>query len=147
MSHSFTKIWIHTIFSTKEREKIITKDFSTKLYYHLKEHLAEQFDCEVESINGTSDHIHVLLLQNPIYSIADIIKNIKGESSHWVNQNNFLKIKFSWQTGYGAFSVSESNVDKVSNYIKNQLEHHKNMTFIEEYELFMKKYGIKYLNC
>jgi REP element-mobilizing transposase RayT len=100
----------------------------------------------VKSINGTSNHVHILLLLNPLYSISDIIKNIKGESSHWVNQNNFLNLKFSWQIGYGAFSVSESDIDKVSKYIENQHKHHKKMTFMEEYELFMKKYGIKFAN-
>ncbi len=146
MSHSLTKIWIHSIFSTKDWEKTISNKFAGKLYNHITEQLTCQFECRVKSINGIPDHVHILLLLNPVYSISDILKNVKGESSHWINQNNFLNIKFSWQTGYGAFSVSESDVDKVSKYIENQHEHHKKMTFMEEYELFMKKYGIKFAN-
>lgn len=70
------------------------------------------------------------------------MKNVKGESSHWVNQENLTKVKFVWQVGYGAFSVSESNVDNVEQYIRNQKEHHKKITFMEEYEQYMRKHGL-----
>jgi uncharacterized protein with von Willebrand factor type A (vWA) domain len=73
------------------------------------------------------------------------LKNIKGESSHWINQQNLLKVKFAWQVGYGAFSVSESNVNDVEQYIRNQKEHHRMKTFTEEFDEFMKKHGLTYL--
>ena len=96
----------------------------------------------VRIINGMADHIHILFLLNQNHSIADVFKQIKGNSSHWINQQNFMTSKFAWQIGYGAFSVSESMVKEVEKYIRNQKEHHKKITFREEYELFIKKYGL-----
>lgn len=93
-----------------------------------------------------SDHIHILFLLSPKFSNGDIFKNVKGESSHWINQSSLTKNKFAWQTGYGAFSVSESMVNEVEKYIANQKEHHRKMTFEEEVNLFVNKYGIKIVN-
>jgi putative transposase len=142
MSHSLTKIWVHIVFSTKDREHFINKEFSDRIYAHIKNHLEKDFECFVKAINGTENHVHILILLNPNYSISELIKNVKGESSHWFNQNNFMKVKFSWQTGYGAFSVGESRIEEVAKYIENQSEHHKKITFLEEYNLFLKKYGL-----
>ncbi len=142
MSHSLAKIWIHLIFGTKNRFPMINASFEKQLYSHIKNLLEKDFKSKVEIINGTADHIHILLLQNQNHSIAELTKNIKGNSSHWINQNNFIKGKFAWQTGYGAFSVSESMVGKVRNYIKNQKEHHRKISFAEEYKRFEEKYGI-----
>lgn len=143
MSHSSTKIWIHSVFSTKDRQPLIDTNVENKLYEHIRTELLNKFDCKVRKINGYFDHIHILFLMNPNYSISEILKDIKGESSHWVNFEELTIKKFAWQTGYGAFSVSESMLDKVEYYIGNQKTHHKKMTFIEEYELFLKKYGLE----
>lgn len=142
MSHSFTKVWIHAIFGTKNRDPLIRPEFEEHLLQHMKEHLEKDFTCPVRVINCTLDHVHILFLLDPSYAVKDILKNIKGESSHWINQKNLIKSKFAWQTGYGAFSVSESNVSVVERYIKNQKEHHRKKTFAEEYEEFMKKHGL-----
>lgn len=124
MSHSLTKIWIHLIFGTKERMPLINESFEKILFEHIKQIIENDFKSLVYAINGTSDHIHILILQNQNYSIADIAKNVKGNSSHWINQNGFTNFKFAWQTGYGAFSVSESMVENVKKYILNQKQHH-----------------------
>ena len=145
MSHSYTKIWIHAVFGTKNFEFMIHQSFEDSLHRHIREHLEKDFESNVRAINGMADHLHILFRLNPNYSVKDILKNIKGESSHWVNQGDFTKIKFAWQTGYGAFSVSESNVEKVCRYIRNQKEHHRIKTFLEEYEEFMRKHGLPYL--
>lgn len=145
MSHSLTKIWIHTVFRTKNGEPLIVSSLEEELYIHIHRHLTEDFNCWVRIIKGMKDHLHILFLLNPNYSLKDILKNIKGESSHWVNQKDILKIKFAWQVGYGAFSVSESNVDAVEKYIENQKEHHKMKTFLEEYEEIIDKHGLTYL--
>ncbi len=144
MSHSLTKIWIHLIFGTKDRFPLITPYFEQKLYIHIKYLLEKDFECRVEIINGTADHIHILFLLKQNISLADIAKNIKGNSSHWVNQNNFIKTKFAWQTGYGAFSVSESMMENVKRYILNQKEHHRKISFAEEYKRFAEKYGFDF---
>lgn len=141
MSHSHTKIWIHAVFSTKERQPLINSALESKLYHHIKSNLEKDFSCQVKSINGMNEHIHILFMLNPNYTVVGLIKNIKGESSHWINSNKFLNNKFAWQTGYGAFSVSESKLKDVEKYIESQKEHHKKITFIEEYEKFMKTYG------
>lgn len=144
MSHSLTKIWIHLIWGTKDRFPLIDQSFEKQLYNHIITLLENDFDCKVDVINGTADHIHILLLLNQNYSIAEIVKNIKGNSSHWINQNKFLKNKFAWQTGYGAFSVSESMIGDVRKYILNQKLRHKKMSFAEEYKRFAEKYGLKF---
>jgi len=142
MPHSLTKIWIHAVFSVNKRENLINSNFENHLYNHIKEKLEKDQDCKVRIINGGSDHIHILFLMSQNIAVKDIMQNIKGESSHWINQMNFIKEKFSWQIGYGAFSVSESMVKEVENYIKTQKEHHKKISFKEEYDLILKKYGI-----
>jgi len=135
--HSFYKIWLHVIFSTKDREPLITKEKEQAIYNFIAEQLRE-LNCPVRIINGIQDHIHLLFLQNPQKSIAEIIKQIKGSSSHWINQQKIILNQFSWQTGYGVFSVSESQLEKVYLYIKNQKEHHKKKTFAEEYGDFIE---------
>ncbi|HEY5536016.1 MAG TPA: IS200/IS605 family transposase [Ignavibacteria bacterium] len=145
MSHSHTKIWIHLIFGTKERTPLIDEKFEKLLYIRINDKLKTEYNSLVYAINGTKDHIHILFLQDSNFSLSDIVKNIKGESSHWINQNNFIDKKFAWQSGYGAFSISDTKEDKIIEYIKNQKEHHKKISFAEEYNLFLKKYGFNSL--
>jgi putative transposase len=142
MSHSITRIWIHALFSTKDQQPTISPVFEGALYGHMKQHLQEDFGCPVRNIGGTEDHVHLLFLLDPGYAIRDLLKNIKGESSHWVNQQNFLIGKFSWQIEYGAYSVSNSKVREVERFLQNQKAYHKNITFLEEFELFSIKHGL-----
>jgi len=114
MPHSFNKIWIHAIWSTKDRHPFIHSNVEHKIYHFISEQFREQ-GCPVSIINGMPDHLHCLFLLSPQKSIAEVIKQIKGSSSHYINQNNLIIDKFSWQTGYAAYSVSESVVDKVHN--------------------------------
>lgn len=141
MSHSFAKIWIHAIFSTKDRVPLLKDHLLSQVNTHINDRLID-LGCDVRIINGTEDHLHILFLLSPDKTIAQVIKAIKGESSHWINQQDLLNAKFAWQVGYGAFSVSESNVGKVENYIHRQEEHHRRMTFQEEYDRFIQKYGL-----
>lgn len=142
MSHSQTKIWIHAIIGIKDRQPSISKSIEQKVYDHIKHKLENELDCKLRKINGGKDHIHILFLMSPLHSLKDIMQNIKGETSHWVNQNILSDFKFAFQTGYGTFSVSESKLKDVEKYIDNQKEHHKKLTFQEEYNIFMKKYVI-----
>lgn len=146
MSHSLTKIWIHGIIRTKNSAPLIKPDFENELYEHIKTRLEMDFGCKLRAINGTVNHLHILFLQSPLISISDLFKNVKGETSHWINNSNFSTEKFVWQTGYAAFSVSESMLDKLEFYVKNQKEHHKKISFEEEINVFMKKYGLKIIN-
>ena len=142
MSHSFNKIWIHAIWATKERLPLLHQNSEQKVYSFIAEQLRE-FGCPVRIINGMPDHIHCLFLLNPQKSVADVIKQIKGSSSHYINKNDIIPDKFSWQTGYAAYSVSESVVEKVFQYIKTQKEHHQKKTYQQEYEEFLKLYGLE----
>jgi len=112
------------------------------LFTHICDEM-EKTGCGVRIINGTRDHIHALFLLPKELSIAQIMKSIKGESSHWINQSDLITIKFSWQVGYGGFSVSESLVGKVEKYIRNQEEHHRTLTFAEEYERLRKNHNLQ----
>jgi REP element-mobilizing transposase RayT len=141
MPHSFNKIWIHAIWSTKNRLPFIHSSVEMKIHQYIADQLREQ-GCPVRIINGMPDHIHCLFLLNPQKSIVEVIKQIKGSSSHFINQNNLLSEKFAWQTGYAAYSVSESIVDKVYHYIKNQKQHHQKKTFQQEYDEFIELYGL-----
>ena len=140
MAHSFSMVWIHGVFGTKNRMPLIDKTFEGQLHDHIKTYLEEDLACQVKIINGTSDHIHILFLINRELTIAEAFKRIKGESSHWINQQDFSDQKFAWQIGYRAFSVSESAVGNVVEYIRGQKEHHKSLTFMEEYENFIEDY-------
>jgi len=142
MSHSKTRIWIHGILGVKNREKLITKNIEKEIYGLLKTQLM-QLNCYVELINGTEDHIHILFLLNSKIAVSDVFKQIKGFVSHEINQRELTQVRFSWQTGFGAFSVSESNLDRTTKYIRNQKVHHKKMSFKEEYDRFIGLYGMR----
>jgi putative transposase len=119
MSHSFYNVWIHAVFTTKDRQPIINADLEDFLFPFLYDEFSD-LGCQLKIVNGLSDHIHCLFLLDAQHSIAHVIKQIKGASSHCINQNNIIFEKFAWQKGYAAFSVSDSGVDIVYNYIKNQ---------------------------
>jgi len=141
MPHSFNKIWIHAIWATKNRASFIHSNIERQVHQFLSEQLREQ-GCPVRIINGMPDHVHCLFLLSPQKSIAEVIKQTKGSSSHFINQNNLMDEKFAWQTGYAAYSVSESVVEKVFQYVQNQKRHHQKTTFQEEYNQFLKLYGL-----
>lgn len=140
MSHSINKLWVHAIWSTKNRKPLLNSNIERKLYDYIKSQLKES-GCSVRIINGMPDHVHCLFLLNPQKSISEVMKQIKGSSSHYVNKNNLISEKFSWQTGYAAFSISESISDRVYYYIKNQKNHHQKKNFQDEYNEFMRLYG------
>jgi hypothetical protein len=96
------------------------------------------------AINGMPDHVHILFGYRPSQSLSDLMQDIKGSSSRWINENGLVKQKFSWQQGYGAFSYSKSNLSNVIQYIRKQKEHHKKRSFIDEYEGLLNEFEIDY---
>ena len=142
MSHSFTKLWIHAIWATKNRQELIDYSIERKLYDYIGEQLLE-LGCPVRIINGMPDHVHVLFLQNPQKTISDLVRQIKGSSSHFINQQELILEKFAWQNGYAAFSVSESQLDVVFHYIKNQKQHHLKKNGQDEFDEFVKLHGLR----
>jgi putative transposase len=141
MSHSKTRIWIHAVFSTKNRLPFIQKTVRFSVHQLIRQQFIDQ-DYFVDGLNGMDDHVHILFLLNPQLSVSDVVKQVKGSSSHEINRQNLIPEKFAWQTGYGAFSVSESQVERVRQYIINQEQHHQKMTFIEEYRRLMNHHGL-----
>ena len=139
---AYVRIWVHAVWGTKEREPILDKESRYKLFEHIREN-ARTKDIYIDFINGYTDHVHVLISLDAEQNIAKVMQLIKGEASHWANKNNIFKHKLNWADEYFAVSVSESMVDIVRNYIKNQEEHHKKKTFAEECEEFMTKYGFE----
>ncbi len=142
MPHSFNKIWLHTIWATKERKPLILPKIESSVYDFMRNQLKE-IGCPVRIINGMPDHIHCLFLLNPRKSVSEVIKQVKGSTSHYINAEGLISEKFTWQTGYAAYSVSESQLEKVFQYIKSQKQHHSKKSFQEEYEAFLKLNGLE----
>lgn len=142
----FIKIYIHFVWSTKNRiPHLDSKELRQKVWRHILENTKEK-NIYIDFINGYSDHCHCLISLGVDQSPKQIMQLIKGESSRWINKNKLTKQKFEWQDEYFAVSVSESMVERVRNYIKNQEEHHKHKTYQEEYDEFMSKYNFKKYN-
>ena len=119
MSHSYYNVWIHAVFATKDRKELITMELEEYLYAFLYDEFRE-LGCKLKIVNGLADHIHCLFMLDAKKSYADVIKHIKGSSSHSINQQGLIKEKFAWQKGYAAFSVSASGIESVCRFIKNQ---------------------------
>ena len=144
MPSSLSKIWIHAFFSTKDRLPLIASTFESNLYSHIKQHLENDLHCLLHTINGTQDHLHLLFLLNPNCAVSDILKNIKGESSHWVNSNDFIASKFAWQKSYTAVSVTDSLVKEVECYIGSQKDFHRTLTYLEEHSRLLKLHRMQF---
>ena len=139
---SFVQIFIHAVWGTKNREPLLSGTIHDKVCQHIKENATTK-DIFIDSINGHYDHLHCLMLLNSQMSISKQMQLIKGESSFWVNKNKITKRKFDWADEYFAVSVSADKIDPVRAYILNQQEHHKAITFQQEYERFLKHFGFE----
>ena len=142
----YTKVLIHYIWSTKNRDHLITKEFKPLLLLHIKENSIKK-EIFIDTLNCVSDHIHLLISLGTEQTIAKTAMLIKGESSFWINKNKSLKNKFEWQDEYIALSVSYSSIDKVRAYILNQEEHHKKKTFLEEYKDFITAHNFETISA
>ncbi len=142
MAGTFTQIAMHFVFSTKHRAPLITPDLRSELYKYIGGIIRNEKSVMVE-IGGMSDHLHLLCLLHPTSSTSEMMRLVKANSSKWINARP-RTTRFEWQDGYGAFSVSKSILPTVSEYIRNQEEHHRNKTFQEEFLEFLKKHEIEY---
>ena len=138
---SWVRIWIHLVFSTKNREPILnSKELRENVFNHIKEN-SKAKSIWLDSVNGYQEHLHCLISLNKDQSISKIAQLIKGEASFWINKNRLTKNKFVWQDDYWAVSVSESHLNEIRKYIQQQEDHHKIKLFAEEVNDFMNKYG------
>ena len=129
---------MHVIFSTKDRRKIVSKELQPRLWAYLAG-IAKSHDINMLAIGGTEDHVHLLFHLPPKLPLAKAVLLLKANSSKWVGEAT----EFSWQEGYGAFSVSASNLDSVIRYIRNQEKHHRKFTFEEEFRVILRRHGIE----
>ena len=141
MAH--VKVYIHFVWSTKNREPFLkTKELRKKVWQHIRENAKEK-EIFIDFINGYAEHCHCLISLGIDQTIAKIMQLVKGESAYWINKNQLTEPKFEWQDEYFAVSISESMLDKVRDYIKNQEEHHHRKSYQEEYDEFIEKYGFE----
>lgn len=143
MANTYTQIHIQAVFAVQNRESLIKKEWKDELYKYITG-IIQTNNHKLLAINGVSDHVHVLFGFRPIQSLSDLMQDIKGSSSKWINNKQFVKGKFSWQEGYGAFSYSKSEIMRVVGYIERQEEHHKKKSFIEEYKELLDQFEVEY---
>ena len=143
MANTYTQIFYHVVFAVKGRENLISPSWKDDLYKYISGIILNQ-NQKLYIINGMPDHLHILVSCKPNITLSNLVKEIKEHSSKYINQNHFVTGKFSWQEGFGAFSVSYRNIEQVVNYIKNQEEHHKVKSFNEEYLDFLKEQNIDF---
>jgi len=139
---TYHKIWMHFVWTTNKRERIIVKTLMSELISHYKEY-GKIKDIYVDTVNGGMEHLHLLVGLKPSQSASEVANLLKGESSNWINKNSFIQGKFAWQNGYSVFSVSESQVEKVRRYIFDQEEHHRRKTYQEEVTEFLNSHSLE----
>ena len=139
MANTYTQIHIQAIFAVQDRSCLISQLWENELYMYITG-IIQNNNHKVLAINGMPDHIHILFGMHPTQSLSNLMQDIKGYSSKWINQKGFIGSRFSWQEGYGAFSYSKSQIFNVVKYINNQKKHHKKITFADEYLDFLEKF-------
>ena len=143
MAHTFTNLLTHVIFSTKDRMPCIDAELKPELLAYVGG-MVREVGGKAYAINGTADHLHLLISLPSTIALSDAMRAVKANSSRWIGEKWSARKLFGWQTGYGAFSVSKSNVNEVVKYIQNQEAHHRKVTFQEEFIAFLKKHRIVY---
>ena len=143
MAGTFSQIYIQIVFAVKGRENLISKKWKDELHKYIAGIIKGKNQKPI-IVNGMPDHIHIFVGLKPSMAISDLTRDIKNNSTNFINEKKLVRGKFSWQEGYGAFSYSHSQIGNVYNYILHQEEHHKKKSFREEYLEFMKKYEIEF---
>jgi REP element-mobilizing transposase RayT len=140
MAHSFSRNHLHVIFSTKERRKTIPREWQPRLWAYLAG-ICKNHGMIALAVGGTQDHVHLLFHLPPRLALAKAVLLLKSNSSKWMGEQGR---EFSWQEGYGAFSVSSSNLSAVMRYVQNQEAHHRKISFEEEFRTILKRHGVEY---
>jgi putative transposase len=143
MAGTYSQIYIQYVFAVKGRENLLQKPWRDEIFKYMAGIIKEKNQKPI-IVNGVADHVHVFVGLKPSMAIADLVRDIKNSSSKFINEKKFLKGKFVWQEGYGAFSYAHSQIDNVYQYIDNQEEHHKKKTFREEYFDFLQKFEVEF---
>lgn len=143
MPGTFSQIYIQVVFAVKGRENLISNKWKTELHKYIAGTIKGKGQKSI-IVNGMPDHVHAFIGLKPVMPISDLVRDVKNNSSNYINNQKFVKGKFSWQEGYGAFSYSHSHIGKVYDYILHQEKHHKKKNFRQEYFQFLKKFEVEY---
>ena len=144
MPQSLSQIYIHLVFSTKDRRKFIHDSIAPDLYSYMASVFHDECGSHAKLIGGVDDHLHSLFDLSRTWCVADVVKVVKTSTSKWMKKQDRRLRVFEWQTGYGAFSVSRSNVRKVEEYIRNQKEHHRRQDFKNEFRGLLERHDVEY---
>lgn len=145
MANTYSQLYIHIVFAVKGRQNLISINWKDEIYKYITGIITNK-EQKLIAINGMPDHVHILIGLKPDKSISDLVRDIKSNSSKFINDKNWINGKFEWQTGFGAFSYGHSQLTNVIKYIENQEEHHKTRTFKEEYIAFLKLFDVNFKN-
>ncbi|MBC5838981.1 IS200/IS605 family transposase [Flavobacterium muglaense] len=143
MPNTYSQMYVQVVIVVKFRKSLIHKSWKDELYKYITGIVTNKGQ-KLLRINGVENHVHILLNIKPNLALSDLVKDIKVNSTNWINDRGFNDAKFQWQEGFGAFTYSISQLDNVIKYIENQEEHHKKQSFKEEYILFLKNFEIEY---
>jgi len=143
MANTFSQIYIQTVFAVSNRLSLIQPTFKEDLYKYMTGIVKNQGQ-KLISINGMPDHVHILIGLRPAMALADLVQEIKADSSNFINKNRWVHGRFSWQEGYGAFSYGHSQLDTIIRYIQNQERHHSHRSFKTEYLMLLRKFDIAF---
>ena len=143
MPQSFVSLHCHVVFAARKRQALITSDLQYRLYDFIGE-ILEKRECKLVAAGGMTNHVHLLISLSKVVAVSDLLRDVKAISSGWVHKTFPGRRDFEWQTGYGAFAVSYSGIEVVKKYIANQEDHHRTMTFKEEFVGLLKKHEIPY---
>lgn len=143
MANTYTQLYVQFVFSVKGRENLIKEKFRDELEKVICG-IINKHNCKTYAIYCNPDHTHIFVGLHPTISVSKLMEQVKSGSSNWLNEKKYIKGKFSWQDGYGAFTYSKSHIDSVVKYILNQPEHHKKQSFREEYLNFLNKFDVDY---
>lgn len=145
MANTYSQLYIHIVFAVKGRQNLISKNWKDEIYKYITGIITNK-EQKLIAINGMPDHVHILIGLKPDKSISDLVRDIKANSSKFINDKRWINGKFEWQNGFGAFTYGHSQLTNIIKYIENQEEHHKTRTFKDEYIEFLKLFNIDFKN-
>jgi REP element-mobilizing transposase RayT len=143
MAGTYSQLYIHVVFAVKGRENHLRKEWREEIFQYISGIITKKEQKSI-IVNGVADHVHILVGLSPSMKISDLVRDIKNNSTNFINSKNFLKSEFKWQEGYGAFSYSQTHVQSVYKYILKQEQHHEKQSFKEEYLEMLKKFEVDY---
>ena len=143
MANTFTQLYVHIVFSVRSRASLMKDDWRENLHQYITG-IVQNKGHKMIAINSMPDHIHIFIGLKPDTALSELVRDIKANSSKWINEEKMKRGKFSWQEGYGAFSYSHSQIGEVISYIQHQRDHHRVKSFREEYVEFLKRFDVPY---